>query len=163
MKRHTRRHHRHRPTTGPPPSSPIAFPVVGVGASAGGMEAFIELLRHVSHDSGMAFVLIQHLDPTHPSYLCDALARSTGFPVHEIQDGMRVEPDHVYVIPPNADVGILRGALTLVPRPTEARRPHLPIYFFFNALAADRANRAIGVVLSGTGSDGTEGLRAIKA
>jgi two-component system CheB/CheR fusion protein len=127
------------------------------------MEAFIELLRHVSHDSGMAFVLIQHLDPTHPSYLCDALARSTGFPVHEIQDGMHVEPDHVYVIPPNADVGILQGALTLVPRPSEARRPHLPVDFFFSALSADRAHRAIGVVLSGTGADGTEGLRAIKA
>ncbi|HEX2689969.1 MAG TPA: chemotaxis protein CheB [Kofleriaceae bacterium] len=143
-------------------SSLVAFPVVGVGASAGGLEAFVELFRHISHDSGMAFVLIQHLDPTHPSYLCDALARSTGFPVHEIQDGMRVEPDHVYVIPPNADVGILQGALTLVPRPTEARRPHLPVDFFFSALAADREHRAIGVILSGTGSDGTEGLRAIK-
>jgi two-component system CheB/CheR fusion protein len=127
------------------------------------MEAFIELLRHIPPDSGMAFVLIQHLDPTHPSYLRDALARSTSLPVHEIQDGVRVEPDHVYVIAPNADVGILNGTLTLVPRPTEARRPHLPIDFFFTALAADRANRAIGIVLSGTGSDGTEGLRAIKA
>lgn len=141
----------------------MAFPVVGVGASAGGMEAFVELLRHIPPDSGMAFVLIQHLDPTHPSYLRDALARSTSLPVHEIQDGVRVEPDHVYVIPPNADVAILNGTLTLVPRPTEARRPHLPIDFFFTALAADRASRAIGVVLSGTGSDGTEGLRAIKA
>src|SRR4029079_12353728 len=97
--------HGKTPTTEPPPSSPRAFPIVGVGASAGGMEAFVELLRHVSHDSGMGFVLIQHLDPTHPSYLGDALARSTGFPVHEIQDGMHVEPGHVYVIPPNADVG----------------------------------------------------------
>ncbi|HEX7843221.1 MAG TPA: chemotaxis protein CheB [Kofleriaceae bacterium] len=160
MKRH---HHRQRPTTDPSTTWPAAFPVVGVGASAGGMEAFVELLRHISHGSGMAFVLIQHLDPTHPSHLCEALARSTGFPVHEIQDGMHVEPDHVYVIPPNADVGILQGALTLVPRPTKAHRPHLPIDFFFSALAADREHRAIGVVLSGTGSDGTEGLRAIKA
>src|SRR5690606_32907561 len=112
---------------------------------------------------GMGFVLIQHLDPAHPSYLRDALARTTSMPVDEVRDGMRVEPDHVYVIPSNADVGILKGALTLLPRPTEGRRPHLPIDFFLGALAADRANQAIGVVLSGTGSDGAEGLRAIKS
>ena len=93
-------HHRQRPTTDPSTTSPAAFPVVGVGASAGGMEAFVELLRHIPHDSGMAFVLIQHLAPTHPSYLRDMIARSTSHPVHEIQDGVRVEPDHVYVIPP---------------------------------------------------------------
>jgi two-component system CheB/CheR fusion protein len=135
---------------------------VAVGASAGGLEAFVELLRHVPPDSGMAFVLIQHLDPTRPSFLSDMLARSTSLVVREIRDGVRVEPDHVYVIPSGADVGILHGVLTLVPRPTDARRPHLPIDFFFTALAADQANRAIGVVLSGTGSDGAEGLRAIK-
>jgi two-component system CheB/CheR fusion protein len=127
------------------------------------MEAFVELLRYIPHDSGMAFVLIQHLHPTHPSYLRDMLARSTSLPVHEIQDGVRVEPDHVYVIPPNADVGILQGTLTLVPRSTDPHRPHLPIDVFFAALAADQANPPIGVVLSGTGSDGAEGLRAIKA
>lgn len=163
MKRHQRRHHGSKSTRGSPPASSMAFPVVAVGASAGGMEAFAELLRHILDDSGMAFVLIQHLDPTHPSYLRDMLARSTSLPVHEIQDGMRVEPDHVYVIPPNADVGILQGTLTLVPRSTEPHRPHLPIDFFFAALAVDQANPPIGVVLSGTGSDGTEGLRAIKA
>jgi two-component system CheB/CheR fusion protein len=163
MKRHERRHHGGNPTSGSPPGAPLAFPVVAVGASAGGMEAFVELLRHIPPDSGMAYVLIQHLDPTHPSVLCEMLARSTSLPVHEIGDGVRVEPDHVYVIPPGADVGILHGLLTLVPRPTEPRRPHLPIDFFFAALAADQANRAIGVVLSGTGSDGAEGLRAIKA
>src|SRR4051794_25486142 len=101
------------PSNEPAPTSNIAFPVVGVGASAGGLESFIELLRNVPHGSGMAFVLIQHLDPTHPSYLSDALSRSTGLPVHEIVDGMSVEADHVYVIPSNADVGILHGALTL--------------------------------------------------
>lgn len=149
--------------TSSPESTTASFPVVGVGASAGGMESFIELLRHVPSRCGMAFVLIQHLDPSHPSYLSDALSRATSFPVHEIQDGMQVEPDHVYVIPSNADVGILKGALTLLPRPSDERRPHLPIDFFFKALATDLGNRTIGVVLSGTGSDGAEGLRAIKA
>lgn len=138
------------------------FPVVGVGASAGGLAAFSELLRNLTSDPGMALVLIQHLDPTHPSHLCDALARETSMPVHEIRDGMPIEVNHVYVIPSNADVGMLKGTLTLLPRPTEAGRPHLPIDFFFAALAADRATLAIGVVLSGTGSDGTEGLAAIK-
>ena len=147
------------PATGPS----TAFPIVGVGASAGGMEAFSELLRHLPMGSGLAFVLIQHLDPTHPSYLSEALARSTSLPVLEIKDGMRVEPDHVYVIPSTADVGILKGALSLLPRPSDERKPHLPIDFFFKALAADLGNRAIGVVLSGTGSDGSQGLRAIKA
>ncbi len=139
------------------------FPVVGVGASAGGMEAFIELLQQIPRDSGTAFVLIQHLNPAHTSYLSEAIARSTNFPVHEIQDGMRVEPDHVYVIPPTADVGILDGALTLVPRLVGERKPHLPIDFFFQTLAEECGSRAIGVLLSGTGADGSGGLRAIKA
>lgn len=143
--------------------APTSFPIVGVGASAGGMEAFSELLRHMPSGTGLAFVLIQHLDPTHPSFLSEALARSTSFPVHEIQDGMGVEPGHVYVIPSNAEVGILKGTLALLPRPADEHKPHLPIDFFFRALAADLGAQAIGVVLSGTGSDGAEGLRAIKA
>lgn len=145
----------------PDPGSPT-FPIVGVGASAGGMEALTELLRNLPDATGMAFVLIQHLDPGHPSYLREALARTTRLPIEEIHDGQRVQPDHVYVIPSNADIGILKGTFRLLPRPTEGRRPHLPIDFFFSALAADHKNQAIGVVLSGTGSDGTEGLRAIK-
>ena len=140
-----------------------SFPIVGVGASAGGMEAFGELLRHIPSGTGLAFVLVQHLDRAHPSYLSEALSRSTTFPVHEITDGMRVEPDHVYVIPSNADVGILKGTLALFPRPADERKPHLSIDFFLSALAADLGSQAIGVVLSGTGSDGAEGLRAIKA
>lgn len=162
MTRHKRRRDRTLPTDGAASAS-SSFPIVGIGASAGGLEAFTELLRHIPSNTGMGFVLIQHLDPAHPSYLRDALARTTSMPVDEVRDGMRVEPDHVYVIPSNADVGILKGALTLLPRPTEGRRPHLPIDFFLGALAADRANQAIGVVLSGTGSDGAEGLRAIKS
>ena len=103
--------------TNEPADSSKTFPIVCVGASAGGMEAFNELLRHIPLGTGLAFVLIQHLDPTHPSYLSEALARSTSFPVDEIKDGMRVESNHVYVIPSNADVGILRGTLALLPRP----------------------------------------------
>src|SRR4051812_3672697 len=98
------------------PMSASNFPIVGIGASAGGMESFIELLRHLPAPTGAAFVLIQHLDPTHASYLSEAIGRATNFPVHEIQDGMQVEPDHVYVIPPNADVGLLKSALTVLPR-----------------------------------------------
>src|SRR5512144_1947205 len=118
------------------------FPIVGVGASAGGMEAFAELLRNVPAGAGVAFVLIQHLDPTHPSYLREAIARATSLPVLEISDGMPVEPDHVYVIPSDADAGILQGRLTLFPRSADERKPHLPIDFFFKALAADLGNQA---------------------
>jgi len=125
------------------------------------LEAFVELLRGVPPDTGMAFVLVQHLDPTHPSYLTEAIGRATTLPVEEIRDGVVVQPNHVYVIPSNADLGILGGALALLPR--SAERPHLPIDFFFRALAKDRGGQAIGVVLSGTGTDGSEGLRAIKA
>jgi two-component system CheB/CheR fusion protein len=139
------------------------FPIVGVGASAGGLEAFIQLLGDLPCDTGMAFVLIQHLDPTHPSHLAEALAKATKMPVRQAADGQRVEPNHVYVIPPNAELGILHGVLTLLPRDDEVRKPHLPIDFFFRALAADRGSHAIGIVLSGTASDGTEGLKAIKA
>ena len=155
---------RKRPGKSSPTTAPVAsFPIVGIGASAGGLEAFSELLQRIPADSGMAFVLIQHLDPTHLSYLSEALGRTIALPVREIQDGMQVEPDHVYVIPSNADVGIIDAKLVLLPRPQEGRGLHLPIDLFFAALAADRGNQGIGVVLSGTGADGSEGLRAIKA
>jgi chemotaxis methyl-accepting protein methylase/signal transduction histidine kinase/chemotaxis response regulator CheB len=145
------------------PSPDRSFPIVGVGASAGGLEAFTQLLEDLPRDTGMAFVLIQHLDPTHASFLSEALTKATRMPVTQAEDGQHVAPNHVYVIPPNADIGILHGLLTLLPRDDEARKPHLPIDFFFRALAADRGSQAIGVVLSGTASDGTEGLKAIKA
>lgn len=145
------------------PAPPRSFPIVGIGASAGGLEAFSELLRALPADTGMAFVLIQHLDPTHPSRLDEALGRTTSMPVGEIVDGMKVEPDHVYVIPPNADLTLSNGKLSLLPPAREPRKPHLPIDHFFRALAEACGHRAIGVVLSGTASDGTEGLKAIKA
>ena len=151
----------------PPPgasSVPVeTFPIVGVGASAGGMEAFGEIVQRLPGKLGMAFVLIQHLAPTHPSRLRDVLARSSHLAIHDIRDGMRVERDHVYVTPSDADVSIRDGVFTLVPRETDRRGLHLPIDAFFKALATECGHQAIGVVLSGTGADGTEGLRAIKA
>jgi two-component system CheB/CheR fusion protein len=138
-------------------------PVVAIGASAGGLEAFTLLLKHLPADTGMAFVLVQHLDPTHTSLLGEALARATSMPVREAEDGAEVQPNHVYVIPPSADLGIQGRRLSLSPRQTAVRKPHLPIDFFMRALAEDLGAAAIGVILSGNASDGTEGLRAIKA
>jgi two-component system, chemotaxis family, CheB/CheR fusion protein len=142
--------------------SRAGFPIVGIGASAGGLAAFMELLSAIPADSGMAFVVIQHLDPTHGSMLAEALAPATRMKVAAAVSGMRVEPGHVYVIPPNHDLGLQDDSLLLVPR-EKSRKPHLAIDFFFRSLAEQRGAQAIGVVLSGSGTDGTEGLRAIKA
>ena len=139
-----------------------SFPIVGIGASAGGLEAFTKLLTHLPVDTGMAFVLLQHLDPKHDSMSADILSRVSKMPVTEVKDGTRVEPNKVYIIPPNFSMGIFHGVLNLIPR-TEVRGQHLVIDFFFEALAEDQKHLAIGVVLSGTGSDGTQGLMAIKA
>jgi two-component system CheB/CheR fusion protein len=150
---------------GSPPASVALdgdFPIVGVGASAGGLEAFTRLLKHLPSDSGMAFVFIQHLDPNHPSLLCEALGKVTEMSVRQPEDRTPVEPNHVYVIPPDADISLERGLFSLVPRTPDGPRPHLPIDFFLRSLAADRGSHAIGVVLSGNASDGTEGLRAVK-
>ena len=149
----------HPPNTEPSARSPLA--VVGIGASAGGLEAFSQLLKGLPVDTGMAFVLVQHLDPKHESQLPDVLSRTTAMPVIAVTDGLRVEPDHVYVIPPNADMTIGGGLFALTPRAAMDR--HTPIDHFFRSLAQEQEGRAIGVVLSGTGSDGTLGLRAIKA
>ncbi len=141
-------------------SSP--FPVVGVGASAGGLEAFTQMLGALPADTGMAFVLVQHLAPKHASLLTEILARATTMPVAEAQDEMRVEPNHVYVIPPDRDIVISRGLLQLRPR-EKARGLHRPIDLFLRSLAEDQRDRAIGVILSGTATDGTLGLEEIKA
>ena len=146
-----------------PPAPRPSFPIVGIGASAGGLEAFTQLLGPLPSELGMAFVLIQHLDPTHRSRLVEALARKTVMPVHEIQQGMIIEPGHVYVITPNIEVSLHHGAFTVHPREHRPGKLSLPIDAFFCALAAERHSQAIGVVLSGTASDGTEGLRAIRA
>ncbi|HSA57299.1 MAG TPA: chemotaxis protein CheB, partial [Gemmatimonadaceae bacterium] len=138
------------------------FPIVGIGASAGGLEAFTALLNHLPPDTGMAFVLVQHLDPQHESALTQLLARATSMPVREIASNTRVKADHVYVIPPNTDLSISRGILALRPR-ERTDRGNRSIDLFLESLAQDQGERAIGVILSGTASDGTLGLEAIKA
>jgi len=143
-------------------ASTNSFPVVGVGASAGGLEAFSDLLRQLPEKTGMAFVLVQHLDPKHSSDLREILARTTKIPIHEVTDKVVVQPDHIYVIPPNTSMVLKDGALRLAAR-VLTRGQHMPIDHFLRSLAEARGNRAIGVILSGTASDGTEGSRAIKA
>ena len=138
------------------------FPIVGIGASAGGLEAYMALLGKLPPNTGMAFLVVQHLDPRHESRLTDLLSRATPMPVVEAVMGIRVRPDHVYVIPPNTNMAISRGALQLTSRSTEPGT-HLPVDFLFRSLAEDQQSRAIAVVLSGTGSDGTNGLCEIKA
>ena len=135
--------------------------VVGIGASAGGLEAFTQLLQHLPTDTGMAFVLVQHLDPARDSALSDILSRATSLPVREVADDQPVEPDHIYVIPPNANLSMADGVLKLQPR--QRAGPHRSVDSFFESLAQDQRERAIGVILSGTATDGTLGLEAIKA
>jgi two-component system CheB/CheR fusion protein len=136
------------------------FPIIGIGASAGGLEAFEIFFRTIPADSGMAFVLVPHLDPGHASMLSEILQRNTTMPVHEATDQTVIEPDHVYIIPPGRDMAIFHGTLQLSV-PEQVRGMRLPIDSFFRSLAEDQGERAICVILSGSGSDGTLGLRAI--
>ncbi len=138
-----------------------SFPVVGIGASAGGLEALEIFLRHVPHSSGIALVVIQHLDPTHKGVMPELLQRVTPMKVFQVKDQMRVRPDCVFVIPPNKDMSILHGVLHLFD-PVTPRGLRLPIDFFFRSLADDQQGHSVGVILSGMGSDGTLGVRAIK-
>jgi two-component system, chemotaxis family, CheB/CheR fusion protein len=139
-----------------------SFAVVAVGASAGGLEAYTQLLRTLPNNTGMAFVFIQHLDPKHHSVLSEILAKRTEIPVVEAANGTKVEPNHIYVIPPNVNMGITQRRLQLTPRAAEPGL-HTPIDFFMRSLAEARNSHSIGVILSGTASDGTRGLAAIKA
>ena len=136
--------------------------IVGVGASAGGLDAFTQLLRNLPLDTGMTFVLVQHLDPQHESALTQILSRVTSLPVCEITDNQPVRPNCVHVIPRGTNLSVTGGVLRLSKRSRMQAR-NRPIDLFFESLAADQGERAIGVVLSGTGTDGTEGLEAIKA
>jgi two-component system, chemotaxis family, CheB/CheR fusion protein len=138
------------------------FPIVGIAASAGGLEAFIQLLSQLPADTDMAFVLIQHLDPNRKSLLREILTRSTPMPVREVEDKMTVEPNHVYIIPPNTKLLLQSGALRLMPR-QKIDGKYMPADAFFESLAVDRGNKAIAVVLSGADGDGAIGLMAIKA
>ncbi len=154
-----------QPTQLEPPSEPggLGFPVVGIGASAGGITAFESFFSTMPADSdpGMAFVLVQHLARDHKSILSELIRRYTKMQVYEVEDGMVIRPNCAYIIPPNRDMALSNGALQLL-EPTLARGIRLPIDFFFRSLAQDQHERAICIVLSGTGSDGALGVRAVK-
>ncbi len=137
------------------------FPVVGLGASAGGLDAFRRLLGSLPSGTGMAFILIQHLDPTHPSMMVDLLTGHTPLTVQQAADGMPIESEHVYLIPPGTYLTIHEGALRLS-APRERHGARLPFDFFLRSLAEELGERAICVILSGTGSDGSLGLKAVK-
>jgi two-component system, chemotaxis family, CheB/CheR fusion protein len=146
---------------GDPSEKSVEFPIVAIGASAGGLDAFVEMLEALPTDTGMAFVLIQHLSPDHPSSLAAILARATPMPVTEVKDQSQALPNHIYVIPPGQDMIISSGRLKLSPR--EVRGQHRPIDLFFRSLAESCKHLAIAGVFSGTGNDGTLGAQAIKA
>jgi two-component system, chemotaxis family, CheB/CheR fusion protein len=138
------------------------FPIVGIGASAGGLDAFKKLFSALPADSGAAFVLIQHLDPTRESLTAELVGSYTRMRVVQAADGMRVEANHVYVIPPNTYLSIRERTLRLS-APSAPRSLRMAVDFFLRSLAEDHHQHAIGVILSGTGTDGTLGLKEIKA
>ena len=146
----------HNPTEGP------SFPVVGIGASAGGLEAITELLGKLSRQPGMAFLVAVHLDPHHKSHLPEILGKTTGMPVHEVRKDMAVRINEVFVIPPNTNMALADGHLMLTPR-SIVPGTHMPVDHLFRSLATVQGSRAIGVVLSGGGTDGALGLQAIKS
>lgn len=135
--------------------------IVGIGASAGGLEAFTRLLEKLPDDTGMAFVLVQHLDPSHKSILSEILSRSTSMPISEVEDKTVMKPDCVYIIPPGKAMSVSQGLLSLVPRADIARQ-FMPVDIFLESLAKDQGSKAIGVILSGTATDGSRGLKEIK-
>lgn len=137
------------------------FPVVGVGASAGGLDAFKRLIKAIPENAGVAYILVQHLEPSHDSMLVEILQKVTSIPVQEITNNVRVEPNRVYVIPSNKLLTANDGRLELSPRAPKGEK-NMPIDIFFTSLAVVHQSHAIGVVLSGTASDGTQGLKAIK-
>jgi two-component system, chemotaxis family, CheB/CheR fusion protein len=165
---------RKRPQTkSPVPEAPAAAPepaapeerqpaVVGIGASAGGLEAMTALLKALPPETGFAFIFVQHLDPQHESSLAELLSRGSPIPVDEARDGAALLPDHLYVIPPNTSLTVSGGRVVLERR-EPGPQPHLAVDALFRSLASEFQHRAVGVVLSGTGSDGTTGLQAIKA
>ena len=149
------------PRSNTPEKDRLPTRIVGLGASAGGLEPLEQFLAHVPVPSGLAYVVVQHLDPTHKAMLAELLQRATPMPVREVTASLRVEPNAVYVIPPNTELTVKAGLLRLA-APNEPRGMRLPIDVLFCSLAGDQGARAIGVVLSGLGSDGTLGLQAIK-
>lgn len=147
--------------SGAPSQAPtVVTPIVGIGASAGGLEALEVFLANTPTDSGLAYVIVQHMDPTHSGAMVQLLQRATKTPVSEASDGLVVEPDHVYVIPPNAEMSLVGGALHITP-PTDPRGARRPIDAFLTSLAREQGAVGVGVILSGMGADGTAGLRLL--
>ena len=137
------------------------FPIVGIGASAGGLEALELFFTHMPPEAGIAFVIIQHLDPKHKSIMDDLLKRYTTMRILQVTDGMKLEPNSVYLNQPDKDVGIFNGKFQLTD-PVETHRVRLTINHFFRSLAEDQHENAICIILSGSGSDGTLGMKEIK-
>ena len=140
----------------------LPFHIIGIGASAGGLGAFERFFSQMPSDSGLAYVIVSHLDPTHKSLMADLINNYTAMPVYQIEDQTAVEPNCVYIIPPNKDLSIFHGVLQLM-EPVQPRGQRLPIDVFFRSLAEDQEDNAVGIILSGTGTDGTLGVKAIKA
>ena len=138
------------------------FPIIGIGASAGGIDAFHSFFNHMPPDCGMAFVMILHLPAAHKSMLTEILARWTRMPVIEAADGARLEPNHVYIPPPHSVVTLNDGHIKVESRSAQSDRVFRPIDGFFDSLGSVLRERSVGIVLSGTGSDGALGLKAIK-
>ncbi len=143
------------------PDEESTFPIVGMGASAGGLEAIEKFFSNMPHDSGLSFVIVMHFDPKAKSVMPDILKKYTKMEVFQVEDGMKVEPNRVYIIPPNRDMAILHRTLHLY-EPVVSKGIRHPIDFFFRSLADDMKEKAICIILSGTGTEGTLGLKAIK-
>src|SRR6266481_692405 len=152
--------HKNHTALKPGEKSPLF--VVGIGASAGGLEAMTELLRHLPEKTGMAFVYMQHLDPSHESMLAPILSRATSMRVEEVTNNMRIGPNRLYIVPPNRSMSVVKGMLKLTSRPKGVER-FISIDNFFRSLADDKKNYSIGIVLSGNASDGAAGLKEIKS
>ena len=144
------------------PDNNRTFPIAGIGASAGGLDAFERFFRHLPLSMGVAYVVMQHIDPTHDSLLADLLQRFTEIPVSQVTDGIIIKPNHIYVAPPGQNLALLNGKLHLMQSRLTKEQRRLPIDFFFRSLADDQQDGSIGVILSGNGTDGTLGLKAIK-
>ncbi|WP_373549464.1 CheR family methyltransferase [Haliscomenobacter sp.] len=143
------------------PKSPHPFPIVAIGASAGGLEAVTSLLQNLSPNTGMAFIYVQHLSPDHKSLLTPILSKTTTMPVQDIEDMDKMQPDHVYVMPYNKDIAVTDGHIKLIPRP-QNKTSNLSIDVLFSSLAETHQENVVGIVLSGSASDGTRGLKEIK-
>ena len=144
-----------------PASTPTAIHYVGIGASASGPGAIESFFTNMPPDSGMAFIVVQHLSPDYKSLMVELLSKKTTMPVHRAEDAMEVLPNHVYLIPPKKNLTIFHGKLLLSDQ-DHSRGINLPIDLFLRSLADDQAERAVAIILSGTGSDGMRGVRAVK-